>query len=146
MKNLRLIYSFFLILLIFSATTSTWARKIKCKEIDILTYESDVTPRPFVIIGKVQAEDSTKEKVICTIKKNALEHKADAIVKYTFTERPKLPVSQGPDAIFTIFPMTFGGSNEDTIKTVHGILVRWAKEGEKGITKITDKTPIPLLH
>ncbi len=82
--------------------------------------------------------------MLCYLRRVALKHSGDAILAYTTAEsrtviggekKSVLELLLGPPDVVT--------ANKSK---AYGIIVRWTKEGEKGLTKITETTPIMVIN
>lgn len=89
------------------------------KDAKIMIYDNDTAPNPYVIIGKLAYQETV---VVGTCE--------DKLAKYASKKH-------GADAILK-FNVIHAGMCE-------GVAVRWAKDGEDGLTAIDDKTPIPVI-
>lgn len=96
---------------------------------DIAVYDNDKTDKPYVVIGKAYVEGSRPAKVIKKMKDVARDNGANAILNFKMAD-------QGATSQWT----------SATLQSASGILVRWAKPDEKGVTAITDKMQIPIVQ
>lgn len=103
--------------------------KANCAEIPVEVYNGPKAPRPFVVVGEIHAKGSTEKTVICKIKRIAAKSEANAVLNYK-TDHGN-------------FPSAWTGA---TLNHASGVAVRWTKEGEKGITQITDDLPVQVIQ
>ena len=86
----------------------------------VAVYSNDATPQPYVIIGKLSFEKGSNIGT-CEARLGkfaAKKYNADAILNYKLTEA----------------------------HLCEGVAVRWAKEGEEGVSRITEETPVPVVE
>lgn len=122
------------------------AKKTKCKDLHYPIYDSDSAPQPYVIVGKVYLEFSTtkQEKILCELMRATQKHGGDAILAYE-SNRNDTAVSASSKKGF--WDWLLGESSvTTTTDRAYGIIIRWAKNGEQGIIKITEATPMPVLY
>lgn len=112
-----------------SAVTVKSVKADKPTPVEVTIYESDATPQPYIIVGKINVEASTPKMLSNKIKSRAKKYGADAVLKYKMMEAT-----------------TVSGWTGSTINNAEGIAVRWSQPGEAGLTAIGDKTPVPVLE
>ena len=115
------------------------AKPPKCKNIDIPIFETDAAPRPYVVIGKIYEAYLTPNNSRCEILRKALENGGEAVLRFRLSKRD----NPNPRS-FLVFT---GPQDDDDImpNLAEAIIVRWSREGEMGISKITGQTLLPIL-
>lgn len=87
---------------------------------NIQIYANDAVGKPYILIGKINVDAYSASGALKRLKRRAAEAGADAILNYT---------------VATTYATT-----------ASGIAIRWVKDGEKGITHITQDTAIPVIR
>lgn len=90
------------------------------KDPELPLYSNDSPGQPFLILGSMNVTALSVDGVRKKMKRDAAKMGAEAVLNYAVT-----PTAD-----------TVGAS---------GVAVRWAKEGEVGMTSITPGTPIPVI-
>lgn len=96
---------------------------------EIEVYKGPTAPKPFILIGEIHAKGSTERTLMNKMKSLARQHGANAILSYS--------IEAGINASY------WTGA---VLSNAEGIAVRWAAEGEDGITKITSDMSIPVIQ
>ena len=95
---------------------------------EIETYTTDKASKPYVVMGQMNEKARTDEACVRQMAKKAAKKGGDAIIKI----ESKPTGAQG---------MWFG----ENVLHCQGVVVRWAREGEKGLTALNADTPVPFL-
>jgi hypothetical protein len=103
-------------------------KETKVVEPDIEVYSGNGAPEPFVIIGEIHVKGGSEKHLMKEMRSKARKRGADAVLKYKIE-----------GMIFDIWA-------QQQVNHASGVVVRWAHEGENGITEIKNDTPIPVLQ
>lgn len=147
---MRSIIIFVLVWFVGLIPTVTEAKKPKCKDLSFPVYDSDSAPQPYVVIGKVYVEFGPvkQEKILCELRRATLKHGGDAILSYTSRQQDTAvggPGTEKPSLLQFLFGTSMNVVTTATNRS-YGVIVRWAKTGERGVEKITEATPILVIY
>lgn len=112
-----------------SAVSKDKSTSLRCEQSTVQIFDSDKTLIPYIILGKVNVEGSTPKTTSCKIKQAAERHEGDAVLNYTIRDQASM-----------------SGWSGSTMHSGSGIVVRWAKDGEKGVKTISPDSPLPVLE
>lgn len=117
---------YFLLALTFLLPSIVFAKAKNYQEIE--SYTTDKASRPYIVMGQLAEKGRSDKACVRQLAKKAAKKGGDAIIKI----ESKPTGAQG---------MWFG----ENVLHCQGIVVRWAQEGEKGLTSLNPDTAIPFL-
>ena len=112
---------------------------VSCKEAsNVPVFETDAAPNAYLVLGKIYANELSPEGALCLLKKEVKKFGGDAVVNYQLMQQEFTSEHHGVGNA----PST---TRMETANIASGVLVRWARPEEKGLTNLAEADKMLIL-